>query len=69
MGVRVSVESAAKAEPVIHHINSDPAPAVTPALQEAMNVSARAVSDQEDQLSMFDSPAPPISTPRPGPRM
>lgn len=59
----------AKAEPVIHHINSDPAPAVTPALQEAMNVSARAVSDQEDQLSMFDSPAPPISTPRPGPRM
>lgn len=58
-----------KAEPVVQRVNSDPAPATSPALQQALTTGAGSAMAQAEQMSMFDAPtasAPSkFSSPRP----
>lgn len=60
--LRVQYPSA-KARPVVERLDSTPAPAISNELHSAL--SATAVSRQDDQLALFDAPAP-IRKSRPG---
>lgn len=56
-----------KAQPVVEHINSEPAPAVSQSLAKVMAETTQHQADAE-QIDLFDLPAQPVTnkSPRPG---